>query len=168
MKPLFKNTTTYNSENYNKFVKFHEKKFSFSYNAYNIIMLILILYCIISTIKDKNILLCLCFLAMLIAFVLIRIYFPIRRTQKTQTEFSQNKKEDSFTFSFYKHYFVVATNRFYYIRLHKIFETEEYYYLYLDEENAFLVSKTGFEIGTAEEFSKFIKKKCIFKYSKQA
>ena len=53
MKPLFKNKTTYNSKIYNQFIKFHGKKFSFSYNAYNIIMFILLLYCIILNIIEK-------------------------------------------------------------------------------------------------------------------
>ena len=44
MKPLFKNTTKYNSKNYNEFINFHSKKFNFSYNAYTLIMCILLLY----------------------------------------------------------------------------------------------------------------------------
>ena len=49
----------------------------------------------------------------------------------------------------------------------KVFETKDYFYLYLDEDTAFLVSKSGFKIGTPKDFSEFIKKKCIFKYSKE-
>ena len=47
------------------------------------------------------------------------------------------------------------------MRLFKVFETKDYFYLYIDDENAVLVSKNGFKLGTAEEFSEFIKKKCL-------
>ena len=53
-----------------------------------------------------------------------------------------------------------------YWKLYKIFENEDYFYLYLDKTHAFLLSKQGFDIGTPEEFREFIKKKCIFKFRK--
>ena len=167
MKPLFKNTTIYNSKNYNQFVKFHGKKFSFSYNTYNIIMSLLLIYCIITNIIQKNILLILLFLALLIIWFLFRIYWPMKKYEKTQNKYSKNK-QSTVTLSFYKFYFVIEDKTIYYFKLYKIFETKDYFYLYINEQNAILVSKTGFEIGTSEEFSKFIKKKCLFKYSKQS
>jgi len=167
MKPLFKNTTIYNSKNYNQFVKFHEKKFSFSYNAYNIVMFILLSYCIILNIIEKNILFVLLFLALLLFLFFIRIYLPIKRYEKTRKKYSKNK-ENSFTFSFYKFYFTLQSKTFYYFKLYKVFETKDYFYLYVNDENAILISKKGFEIGTAEQFSEFIKKKCLFKYSRQS
>jgi len=166
MKPLFKNTTVYNSKNYNQFLKFHGQKFSFSYNAYNIVMFILLIYCTILNIVEKNVLFVLIFLALLLLLFLIRIYLPIKRHEKTKKEYSKNN-ETSCTFSFYKFYFTVKSKTFYYFKLYKIFETKDYFYLYINDENAIIVSKTGFEIGTSEEFSEFIKKKCFFKYSKQ-
>jgi uncharacterized membrane protein len=84
MKPLFKNTTFYNSKNYNQFIKFHGQKFSFSYNAYTLIMLVLLVYCIILNIIDKNIALVLLFLTMLIFTFLFRMYFPVKRYQTTK------------------------------------------------------------------------------------
>ena len=67
------------------------------------------------------------------------------------------------TFNFYKFYFEIDKTRVYYFKLHKVFETKDYFYLYLDEDTAFLVSKSGFKLGTPKDFSEFIKKKCIFK-----
>ena len=166
MKPLFKNTTIYNSENYKQFVQFHGKKFSFSYNAYNVVMLILLFYCIILSIVEKNIPLVLLFLALTVFLILFRIYWPTKRHEKTKKKYSENK-ESSFTTSFYKFYFTIDDKTLYYFKLYKIFETQDYFYLYVDYENAVLVSKSGFEIGTAEEFTNFIKKKCLLKYSKQ-
>ena len=61
----------------------------------------------------------------------------------------------------------IENTKIYYFKLYKVFETQDYFYLYLDEDTAFLVSKSGFKIGTPKDFSEFIKKKCIFKYSKE-
>ena len=166
MKPLFKNTTKYNSKNYQQFVEFHNKKYSFSHNAYTGIMTSLLVYCLILNIIQKNFLFMLLFFALLIVFLLFRIYLPMKRYKDTQKHYKENK-ESNFTFSFYNHYFTLNDYTFYYFKLYKVFETKDYFYLYVDDENAALVSKNGFDIGTTEEFSKFIKKKCLLKYSKQ-
>ena len=167
MTPIFKNITIYNSKNYNQFIKFHGEKFNFSYNMYTLVMAILIIYCIILNIIEKNIIFILLFLAMLILIFIFRLYLPMKRYQKTQKKYSKNK-ETIFTFSFYKFHFSVEKKVFPYLKLYKVFETKDYFYLYLDEENAILVSKKGFKFGTAKEFSEFIKKKCLFKYSKES
>lgn len=91
----------------------------------------------------------------------------MRRYQDTKKKYSKNR-ESCFTFSFYNFYFTINKNTFYYFKLYKVYETKDYFYLYIDDENAAMVSKNGFKVGTAEEFSKFIKKKCLLKYSKQA
>ena len=166
MKPLFKNITIYNSKNYQQFVEFHNKKYSFSYNAYTGIMTSLLFYCVILNIVQKNLLFMLMFLALLIIFLFFRIYLPIKKYKDTQKQYSKNE-ESSFTFSFYKYYFTLNNKTFYYFKLYKVFETEDYFYLYVDEENAALVNKNGFKIGTSEQFTDFIKKKCLLKYSKQ-
>lgn len=166
MKPLFKNVTKYNSKNYNQFIKFHGEKFNFSYNMYTIVMSVLLIYCIVLNIIQKNIPFILLFLSMLILMFLFRMYFPMKRYQKTKKQFSKNK-ETSISFTFYKFYFSVGEKTFPYMRLFKVFETKDYFYLYIDDENAVLVSKNGFKLGTAEEFSEFIKKKCFFKYKKE-
>lgn len=166
MKPLFKNVTKYNSKNYEQFIKFHGEKFNFSYNMYTAVMSILLIYCIILNIMQKNIPFVLLFLALLILIFLFRMYLPMKRYQKTQKQYSKNK-ETSISFIFYKFYFTVGKKTFPYMRLYKVFETKDYFYLYIDDENAVLISKNGFKMGTAEEFSEFIKKKCFFKYKKE-
>ena len=167
MKPLFKNITIYNSKIYNQFVKFHAKKFSFSYNMYTLIMIILLMYCIILNIIEMNLAFTLLFLAMLSFLLFFRMYLPIKRHQETRKKYSKNK-QSSFEFSFYKLFFTVDKNVFYYFKLYKVFETKDYFYLYIDDTNAVLVSKNGFKKGTAKEFSDFIKKKCLLKYSKHS
>ena len=164
---LFKNTTKYNSKNYNQFIEFHNKKYALSNNFYTIIMTILLIYCIILNIKKSNIPFIFLFIALLVGFLLCRIYFPIKRYQKTQKKLS-NIKEVGYTFSFYNLYFLLDEKVIYYFKLYKVFETKDYFYLYLNPDYAMLVSKNGFKIGTAEDFSNFIKKKCLLKYRKQA
>ena len=163
MKPLFKNITKYNSNNYKEFTEFHTNKYSFSQNAYTIIMSILLIYCIFINIKSKDILSILLFIGILILFLGWRLYLPYKRNQKFKEEYKGNK-ERGFIFSFYKQYFTLNKNTIYYFKLYRVFETKDYFYLYIDEDNAALVSKKGFEIGTAEDFSNFIKKKCFFKF----
>ena len=166
MKPLFKNTTIYNSKNYNQFIKFHGQKFNFSYNMYTLLMAGLMIYCIILNIIHKNITFVLLFLTMLILTFVFRMYLPVKRYQYTKKKLAKNK-QTSFNFAFYKFYFTVNKKTVWYFKLYKVFETKDYFYLYIDEENAVLVNKQGFKMGTSEEFSEFIKKKCLFKYSKQ-
>ena len=167
MKLLFKNITIYNSKNYNQFIKFHGDKFNFSYNAYTMVMLVLMLYCIVLNIIQKNIFLFLLFVTMFALTILIRMYLPGKRYQKTKKKFAE-KKQTSITIDFFKFYFKVEQNIYPYLKLFKVFETKDYFYLYIDEETAILVNKNGFQLGNAEEFTNFIKKKCLFKYSKQS
>ena len=54
-----------------------------------------------------------------------------------------------------------------YFQIKKIFETEENFFLYTDDKHSLILDKDGFEIGSAKEFSKFIKKKCPFKYNNE-
>ena len=166
MKSLFKNITIYNSKNYNQFIKFHGEKFNFSYNAYTLVLLALMLYCVVLNIIQKNLLLFLLFLAMFALTIVFRMYLPTKRYQKTKKKFAQSK-QTSVTIDFFKFHFKIEEKVYPYLKLYKVFETEDYFYLYVDEENAVLVSKNGFKLGTAEEFTEFIKKKCLFKYSKQ-
>ena len=130
-------------------------------------MFILLFYCIILNIIQTNLPLLLLFIALTAVLFFIRIYFPIKKYEKNQKKFAENK-ESNFTLYFYKSYFSVENKNFYYFKLYRIFETKDYFYLYIDDKNAVLVSKSGFEIGTADEFNNFIKKKCLLKYRKQA
>ena len=165
MNPLFKNTTKYTEKSYQQFVNFHGNKFNLSYNTYTIIMLLLIIYCIIYSISQKTFLLTLLFVVMLAGYIILRIYIPIKNYTKTKDKYEN--KSSYFTFNFYKFFFEIDKTRIYYFKLYKVFETKDYFYLYIDEDTAFLVSKSGFKIGTPKDFSEFIKKKCMFKYSKE-
>lgn len=166
MKPLFKNITKYSDQSYQQFVDFHTNKYNNSYKFYTIIISILFVYCIILNITQKNIGLSLLFIGMLVGYLMMRVYVPAKEYVKNKKRFSDNKSS-FFTFTFYKFFFTVDSQRFYYMKLHKVFETKEYFYLYVNEDTAFLVSKNGFKLGNSNDFSEFIKKKCLLKYSKQ-
>lgn len=165
MNPLFKNETKYNKKNYEEFVKFHAKKFSFSYNLYNIVMIILLILCVITSIKEKQFILLILFIALLLLFLLFRLYLPYKRQEKNENLYKKNK-ETLCNYSFYKLYFVVNNHTFYYFKLYKIYETEDYFYLYLNDDYATLVSKSGFTLGNVDDFRSFIKKNCLLKYRK--
>ena len=72
------------------------------------------------------------------------------------------------TFSFYEKDFEVLNKNgkytYKYFMIYKIFETHNFYYIYISKENAFLVSKHAFSIGNEVDFSSFMKSKCHFKY----
>ena len=103
-------------------------------------------------------------------FILWRLFRPVYEVKKEY----QSKKiadEQTFIFKFYENCFVITNKLQYskvrYFKLYKIFETTDFFYLYIDKEHAFLIDKNGFTFGSAEEFSKFIHKKCLFKYKNE-
>ena len=160
MKPLFKNVTKYTKKAYDEFLAFHKNKYGFRYISFTIIVTILILYCSISSFISKQYLLVLLFILILIAFLEYRIYLPI---YKYKNNFKGTNK-NTFTFYFYKNYFKIDKEKIYYFNLHKVHETNDFFYLYINKNYAALVNKKGFKIGNLESFSEFIKKKCKFKY----
>ena len=167
LKILFKNTTKYSEENYAKFLQFHDKKYSFSYKLYTIVIIMLILYCIIAQVKYHNYSIAIIFCIALTLFFLWRFFHPITLVQK-ELKSDTITKEKSFTFRFYERSFTIQSNkifaRTYYSKLYKVFETNDFFYLYVDKEHAYLIDKSTFSIGTPKEFSEFIKKKTFIKF----
>lgn len=168
MKILFKNNTKYTREKYNDFIEFHKNKYGKKVIANILIISICILYILIFNIINKNWLL-------ILSVLIIGIILYIANNLKTTKETSKNKKminkQKEFTFFFYKNYIKIRCGRKFdrlkYFELYKVFETKEYFFLYTDETHSLIISKDGFEIGTAKGFSEFIKKKCLLKYKKE-
>ena len=163
LKPLFKNITRYNSKNYNNFIKFHGNKYNTSYGLTTLLLSIMLIYCSIINLLNKNFLLGLFLFLALILFLYCRLYLPVKRYNKTTKEY-KNNKQIAYTFVFYEYFFTINKKRFYYFKLHKVFETKDYFYLYINDNDAALVSKTGFNLGNCNDFTNFIKKKCFLKY----
>lgn len=168
MKILFKNNTKYTKENYNAFIEFHQNK----YGAKTLIKIGLILLCalyiLIFNIINKNWKI---IIILLVLGGLIYILNNFKIQKQTTNNRKMVKKQKEFTFYFYKSYIKVKCGRKFdrlkYFELHKIFETKEYFFLYTDEEHSLIISKDGFEIGTAKQFAEFIKRKCPLKYKKE-
>jgi len=166
-KLLFKNSTQYSKTIFDEFTQFHNKKFSLSYDVFTIFILILLVYCLIMAIINKIVLLIIIFALVIILFTSYRIFNPSFLYKKEQNKKSITN-EKIFRFYFYDKYFKIRDNLNYdiipYFRLYKVFETENFFYLYFNKKYSFVVDKNGFTHGTADEFSKFIKNKMWLRY----
>lgn len=164
MKVLFKNTTKYTKENCNNFLEFHTNKYGKKELLKMILFGICILYILIFNIVYKN------WLLVLGAILLGLIVYLIEKN-KSEKQAKGKKKVKEFTFYFYEKHIKIKHRREFerlkYFQLHKIFETDEYFFLYLDDKKSLILSKDGFEVGTPKEFSKFIKNKCPLKYKNE-
>jgi len=166
MKVIFENTTIYTPRFYKDFIYFHSNKYGMTNAVFTITFTLLLLYCIIMNILQKNFIVSLIFLLILLGLIAYKIYLPVCRLKKTLKN-QKNKQDNTFNFKFYDKYFKVNDKQFYYIDLHRIFETKNFYYLYLNKEKAALLSKSGFKKGNPIDFSDFIKKKCFLKFKKE-
>lgn len=164
MKILFKNTTKYTKENCDNFVQFHSNKYGTRELIRLILVGVVILYMIIFNIIYKNWVL---FLMVVLVGGILYLIEKNRHKKKVK----KRKEIKEFTFYFYEKYIKIKYKREFerlkYFQLHKIFETDEYFFLYLDEKSSLILNKECFEIGTAKSFSKFIKNKCPLKYRKE-
>lgn len=167
MKKLFKNKTTYSKETYMSFLAFHAKVYNLRYTLYTVFWGLVFLLCIFLSFRIKNTLQGISIIFILIGFVAFRIYKPKIVAQK-ELKSDKISNNNINTFSFFDNHFEIKNNNgtfdFRYFKLHKIFETKDFFYLYANNEDAFILSKDGFISGTKEDFSTFIKNKCRFKY----
>lgn len=165
MKILFKNTTKYTKKNRDNFLKFHSNKYRRKELTRIILFAICILYILVSNILYKN------WLLVIVAVLFGVIGYLILQNKLKNEEKNKNKIKE-FTFYFYEKHIKIKYKRSFerlkYFQLHKIFETSEYFFLYLDERNSLILSKEGFEVGTPKTFSAFIKNKCPLKYKNEA
>lgn len=168
-KLLFKNSTKYSQKLYDDFTHFHNEKNSASYDVFTIFILILLIYCIIATIKAKVIFLTVTFIISFLVFIVYRLFGPIYLYKKESNKEAVTEQQ-TFKFYFYNSYFKVRDNlesdKISYFKLRRVYETKKYFYLYLTKKYSLIISKASFTQGTAEEFSNFMKTKMKFKYSK--
>ena len=163
LKLLFKNTTTYSKDIYEQFLLFHQKKYHFSYTAYTVMVVAFILFAIILQVSYNNFSIAILLCCGFTAFILWRYFHPIAEISKDYNS-EKIQKQKSYTFKFYDRFFIISDhcryNKAKYYKLYKVFETPNFFYLYIDKTHAFLLDKTKFKINTSSNFSKFIKKKC--------
>lgn len=166
-KKLFENITKNTKEAYVEFLNFHSSKNNLNYLAYTIFWSFAFLLCAFlafgSGARVQGVL---CTI-LLISFISYRIFRPkmiVNREMKSDklAENSSNK------YTFYDKNFEVKNKNglfsYKYFMLKKIFETNDYYYLYVSQENAFLVSKNTFSLGTPHDFGVFMKSKCHLRF----
>lgn len=160
LKVLFKNKTSYSKEVYDKFLEFHRNKYGFRYRLYNIIIIGIILACIVYLVSYKLYSTAIVFCIIFVIFITCRFLKPLSDVDK---EYKSDKIRNSttYTFTFYDKYFTIKDGKAYskvkYYKLYRIFNTEKYYYLYIDKTHAFLIDKSGFINGNPNEFYKFVK-----------
>lgn len=164
---LFKNKTKNTMDSYAEFLNFHHKAFHASYVAYTVFWSFMFLLCIILCFGSNSRLQGVVFSIVLVAFIIYRF---LRPKMLVDNELKSDKltTDNINTFTFYDKTFEAKNEKgrfdYKYSLLYKTFETDTYFYLYVNKENAFLVSKSAFSLGTPESFASFMKKKCGFKF----
>ena len=162
MKVLFKNKTQYTKQTYQKYLNFHQDKYGLRYQFITIVIFLLLSFCTIMNFKYKTYHTAFFILICLIIFIYYKFFHPKKIISK---EIKTDKfiNEDFFTFTFYEKYFIITNKKIKqklkYHHLVKTFETDEYFYLYINKDHAFLLEKSGFTIGDTTKFLKFLKKK---------
>ena len=169
MNILFENKTKYTKDVYATFLEFHNKKYHFSYLAYNIIIIGLVLFCIALQVRYHNLTVAIFFCFILTGFFIWRYLRPVSEVANEYKSDTLNK-EQVFTFKFYQNFFTCEygkqMSKINYWKLHKVFETSDFFYLYIDKTHAFLINKNSFNENKSSDFSIFIHKKCYFRYKK--
>ncbi len=166
MKILFKNTTKYDKENRDNFKNFHQDKYGKKELRNAILITIPILYMVLYNIINLN------WIGFLILIILgVLFYFIKKLMVKKNKDKSKKQKNKEFTFFFYERHIKVKYKRQFermtYFEIKKVFETDENFFLYTDDNKSMILDKEGFEIGTSRGFAEFIKKKCPLRYRKE-
>lgn len=164
---LFENTTKYTKSIYDEFLCFHRSKYQFIDISFTIIVIAFILFCLIIQIKSHHLNFAIAICVALIAFILWRFLRPASKISK-EYKSDKIKKQKLFTFKFYDKFFTIQDDNQFseikYYELYRVFETEGFFYLYIDKTHSFLVDKSCFKENNWQNFSKFIKKKCWWCY----
>ncbi len=166
MEKLFENTTTYTSDVYKEFVNFHNQKYNLRYHSYTLFILILIVFCMVLQFNYGNILIGALFVFVMIAFLVWRVFHPTFFVKK-EAKSDKIQKQMKNTYSFYDKYMTIKNSKnnikFNYYKLYKVFETENYFYLYINKNYSFVLAKDAFSVGNPNEFYKFMKRKLWYK-----
>ena len=169
MNELFKNETIYNKHEYNTFINDHRKRFGLSEDLYTILFtclfIIFLLYLFINKVFITGIFVLLVF----IIFLIYRFIQPINNINKDMNSKNIKQKYKNI-YIFYKHYFKIVNQdideKVFYFKIYRILESDTNFYIYLMPRKAFIISKKGFVNGNSDDFSKFIRRKVIFRYKK--
>lgn len=167
MNILFKNKTKYTKQIYKKYLQFHQNKFKHKYIFTTIVIILLLLFCIVTNLKYQNYPTSFVLIVSLTAFLFYKFFYPIKKVQK-ELKTEKFEKEKIFTFKFYEKFFTISDNKKFekikYWKLYRVYESKDFFYLYIDKEHAFLLDKSTFIKGNPYDFYKFIRKKYLLKF----
>lgn len=162
MNILFKNKTKYTKNAYQKYLNFHQTKFGTNYKFTTILTILLLSFCIIITLQNLYYTTSFIFIISLSIFCFYRFFYPVKKIEK-EIKTEKFEKEKDFTFTFYEKFFIISdkdsSDQIKYWKLYKVYETEDFFYLYINKDHAFLLDKSTFLIGNTSNFLKFLKKK---------
>jgi hypothetical protein len=162
MEILFQNVTSYNLNEYKKFVRFHANKYNLKYNLYTLFIIIMLIFCMIMQFCYNKVLLGIGFIFVLAVFILYRVLHPLFLTRKEATSNKVQQKMKN-TYSFYDNFVVISNGKdsvkLRYHKFYKVFSQDDCFYLYLDKNHSYILLKNNFTIGNADDFYAFIKKK---------
>lgn len=164
----FKNITKCTPNLYDKFLKFHSKKYKTRDMITVLFTLAIIIYMLVFNIVYHGYISAILIATIGILYLMSRNYYQ-KKVVKKELKSSKIKNEEEIEFYFYNRYFIVKKNgqrkKIRYFKLHRVNSDKENFYLYIDKTHAFILSKLGFIKGTPKKFERFISKKCIFRYS---
>lgn len=167
MKPLFQNKTALSKKVYLDLLTFHQRKFSWKHTISTAIFSLLFILLISSLFASHQFVHGFLFFIIFASFLAYQFIHPM---QKNTKEFHSDKVQNNLvnTYSFYEKYFVIkntmGSDKIFYHKLYRTFETENYFYLYLDKTNILVLDKSGFLLGTTQGFKEFIKHKMWLKF----
>ncbi len=167
MEIIFRNTTTYNLEEYKKFLQFHNRKYNTRYYSYTLFIVLLLSFCIVLQFRYQNTTLGILFVLILLCFIFYRTFYPIFFVKK-EANSKKITKQMTNTYVFYDKYVLIRnkshTINLKYSKFYKIFETKNCFYLYLNKNYAFVLNKNNFDIGDKSQFYDFVKSKIWFNF----
>lgn len=169
MKPLFKNETPLSEKIYLELLQFHQRKNSWKFWSYNTILSLLFIILIAFQLANHNIFQASLLFILFFGFLAYRFISPYTKNTK---EFHSDKVQNSLvnTFIFYDNCFDIinefGSSQVRYSKLLKVYNYNDYFYLYLDKSNILVLKKSGFLIGNSDDFEDFIKHKVRFKFRK--
>ena len=159
---IFKNVTKYSKEVYREFLRFHTEKNYKKYLIYALAILMGLVYIItFNAVRQKWTI-----IIEIIVLTIIAVCYMIfsqKKIIKDEMKSSKIKNEEIFEFEFFNEYIVIKNNgrkeKFEYKKICKIYETKTFFYLYINKNDAFLLSKDGFIEGNINNFKGFITNK---------
>lgn len=167
MESLFENITEYSKDLYDKYIKFHSRKYGVQELIFYIFALVLLVILTIrgvQTLKWKMIVIWIAVFAI--------IYINRKRVFKSKEQYKTivRKRADRVKYIFYDKYFETLyqgeVSKVSYFEIKKVFELSDRYYLYLDKSHACIILKYGFTKGEEEEFRAFLDTKGLFRIKK--